>query len=562
MSEHDSVQRLLDAYRRDGLSRREVMKRAAALGMSVPAVAALLAGASPTAAQDATPAAGAGTPGGTLREGYDLDFSPLDPIATVWYDPGFYALYEHAITLDPEGAYVPQIAESWEVSEDGMALTLTIREGLTFHSGAPLDAAAVKGVYDTIKDPASGSPLASLFAPVASIDAPDATTVVLNFSAPYANIFNVISTGYWAICNTAFRAEVGTEVYGRQQVDGNGPFTLTEWVPGSHSSVTRWEEYPGSIVPYFENKGKAYLDGIRWTTILEQAQRATQIENNEIDSVHAPAFQDISRLEGNADLNITRLSEWSGYILGLNFDRTDLDFHDVRMRRAISQSINRQAMVDALLFGEGEPLYGPIMKADRYYTPDVEQFNQFNLDEARALVAELGWTAGDDGILTKNGVRLEFDFVVQAESFNQQLGQVVQDQLSELGAAVTVQSLDRGTFFGTLDAGADSHLFYWAWPVPMDIIQIFINSATIPVPNWSHASVPEVDAAIAAWQGAANEDELRAAGAQLQLAVAEHLPVVSLMNRNSVWVNRNNVHGYLPHQWNLYPYYNDVWLEQ
>src|SRR5687768_9110158 len=312
MSEHDSVQRLIDGYRSAGLSRREVMRRAAALGMSVPAIAALLAQAAPTAAQDATPAAGAGTPGGTLREGYDLDFSPLDPIATVWYDPGFYALYEHAITLDPEGAYVPQIAESWAVSEDGMALSLTIRAGLTFHSGAPLDAAAVKGVYDTIKDPASLSPLASLFAPVASIDAPDATTVVLNFSAPYANIFNVISTGYWAICNTAFRAEVGTDVYGRQQVDGNGPFTLTEWVPGSHSSVTRWEEYPGSIVPYFENKGKAYLDGIRWTTILEQAQRATQIENSEIDSVHAPAFQDISRLEGNGDLNLVRLSEWSG----------------------------------------------------------------------------------------------------------------------------------------------------------------------------------------------------------------------------------------------------------
>ena len=74
--------------------------------------------------------------------------------------------------------------------------------------------------------------------------------------------------------------------------------------------------------------------------------------------------------------------------------------------------------------------------------------------------------------------------------------------------------------------------------------------------------MPEVDAAIAAWQTAANDDELRAAGAQLQLAVAEHLPIVSLFNRNSVWVNRNTVHGYLPHQWNLYPYYNDVWLEQ
>ena len=214
----------------------------------------------------------------------------MDPINTTWYDPGFYALYEHAITIDPDSKYVPQLAESWEVSDDGLALTLKIREGVKFHSGAPLDAAAIKSVYDTIKDPASASPLGSLFNPVASIDAPDATTVVLNFSAPYADIFNVISTGYWAIVNTAVRAQLGDQ-YGLKQIDGSGPFTFVEWVPGSHVDVKRWDEYAGSIVPYFQNKGKAYLDGIRWTTILEQSQRAIQIENSEIDTVHAPAFR-------------------------------------------------------------------------------------------------------------------------------------------------------------------------------------------------------------------------------------------------------------------------------
>jgi peptide/nickel transport system substrate-binding protein len=571
MSDHDSVQRLLDAYQSSGISRREVMKRAAALGISIPAIAALLAKVAPVRAagsapgahnltrqQDATP-----VPGGTLREGYDLDFSRMDPINTTWYDPGFYALYEHAITIDPDSKYVPQLAESWEVSDDGLALTLKIREGVKFHSGAPLDAAAIKSVYDTIKDPASASPLGSLFNPVASIDAPDATTVVLNFSAPYADIFNVISTGYWAIVNTAVRAQLGDQ-YGLKQIDGSGPFTFVEWVPGSHVDVKRWDDYAGSIVPYFQNKGKAYLDGIRWTTILEQSQRAIQIENSEIDTVHAPAFQDVPRLEGNGDLNLVRLKEWSGYFIGLNFKRTQFDFQDVKMRQAVSKAINRPAIVDALLFGEGEPLYGPITTADRYYAKEVEAYNQYDVDGAKALVSELGWTANGDGVLEKNGTALEFNLVVQAESLNQQFGQVIQDQLKQIGMKVNVVSLDRGTFFGDLGApdGVDSHLFYWAWPVPADIIQIFISTGTMGGPNWSFASVPAVDDAIKAWQTAANEDELRAAAKQMQVSVAENLPIVSLVNRNSVYVNRKTVHGYLPHQWNLYPYYNDVWLEQ
>lgn len=566
METHVALEELMRDYRADRITRREVMRRAVSLGLTVPVVSAVLlaergASAAPAgrASDPASPRREAPKTGGTLREGYDLDFSRMDPVSTNWYDPGFYALYEHVITLDPDGNYVPQLAETWGTSEDGLKVTFTIRPNLTFHSGAPLDANAIKAVYDAIKDPANASPLAVLFTPVASIDAPDATTVVLNLSNPYWDIYNVVSTGYWAIVNTIKRAELGAE-YGKQEIDGSGPFTFTEWVPGSHVSVARWENYPGSNVPYFQNKGKAYLDGIRWSAILEASQRATLIENNEIDSVHAPAFQDIARLESNPDLNTVRLKEWSGYFFGINHERTDLDFHQVTMRQAISAAVNRQAISDALLFGEGEPLFGPITTADRYYTKDVERFNQFNLDQAKASVAALGWAPNGDGVLEKSGVPLEMNLVIQAESFNQQLGQVIQDQLRQLGVQVNVQAFDRGTYFGELGKKPDAHLFYYAWPVPIDVVILFVGSATIPGPNWSQASVPEVDAAIAAWQSAGTEEELAAAGMQFQLAIAEHLPIIPLINRNSIWVNRKTVHGYLPHQWNLYPYYNDVWL--
>lgn len=558
MAIHDALEQVLRDYQGSKASRRDVLKRATALGLSATAVSGLLLQAS-----TATTAAAArqDTPkvGGTLREGFDLDFSRMDPINTNWYDPGFYALYEHVITLDPEGKHVPQLAESWETSEDGLTMTMKIVAGHSFHSGAPVDAAAIKGVYDAILDPASGSPLASLFSPVESVDAPDATTLVINLKHPYYQITNVLSTGYWAIVNTVRRAELG-EDYGKQEIDGSGPFTFVEWIPGDRVTVQRWDGYAGSIVPYFENKGTAYLDQVQWKAVLEQSQRAVLVENNELDSVHAPAFTDVARLEGNPDLNVVKLKEWSGYILGLNWAKTELDFQELKMRQAVSHAINREAIVQALLFGEGEPLYGPIPSADRYYTPAVEQFNQFDVEAAKALAGELGWVANGDGILEKNGKALEFNLVIQVESFNQQLGQVLQDQLKQIGMKLNVQALDRGSFFGEL-ANADAFIFYWAWPVPIDIVPLFVSTATIPVPNWANASVPAVDEAIDAWKRAANEEELRAAGEAFQLACAENLPVVNLVNRNSVWVYRKNVRGYLPHQWNLYPYYNDVWVE-
>src|SRR5256886_11477107 len=144
----------------------------------------------------------------------------------------------------------------------------------------------------------------------------------------------------------AYRTQLGDK-YGQQGVDGSGPFTLTEWVPGSHTSVKRWENYPGTVTPFIQNKGKPYLDGINWLTILVAPQRAIQIHNGEIDTLRGPAFQDISRLQADSNLTVTQLKAWSGYFFSLNFNRTDLGFNDVGVRPELSHAIDRPGIVTA-----------------------------------------------------------------------------------------------------------------------------------------------------------------------------------------------------------------------
>ena len=82
------------------------------------------------------------------------------------------------------------------------------------------------------------------------------------------------------------------------------------------------------------------------------------------------------------------------------------------------------------------------------------------------------------------------------------------------------------------------------------------------MPNWGRASIPRVDEAITGWQQAANAEELAAAGDEFQLSIAETLPTIPLVVRNTVWVARPNVRGWLPHQYDIYPHYNDVWLTE
>src|SRR5262245_21253963 len=160
MSERNhEIERLVESLQESQISRRQFVTRAACLGLSLPVIGGLLAAngtaATRRTAQAAAAAAVVAQAGGTLREGYDLDFSRMDPINTSWYDPGFFALYEAAITLDPKARFVKQLATGWSTKNNGKTWTLKIRKGAKFHSGAPLTAAAVADVLSANTDPKS-----------------------------------------------------------------------------------------------------------------------------------------------------------------------------------------------------------------------------------------------------------------------------------------------------------------------------------------------------------------------------------------------------------------------
>jgi peptide/nickel transport system substrate-binding protein len=560
MSHHTpELESLVGALEENQISRRTFVTRAAALGLSLPAIGGLLASSSSAATRSGTArSTGQVRVGGTLREGYDLDFSRMDPINTSWYDPGFFALYEAAITLDPKARFVPQLASSWSTSADGKLWTLKIRKGAKFQSGAPLTASSIAAVFNAIINPKSGSPQLAQWSPVKKSVAVNPTTLQIHLKHPYANLPNVIATGYSRIVNMKTRSTLGND-YGKKVIDGSGPFEFVDWVPGDHVSVKRWENYPGSITPFFHNKGKAYLAGINWKYIQEAASRALAIENGELDALHGPAPQDISRLKGNSKMTVTQLGEESEWFIGLNFDR--LEFGDVRVRQAVSHAIDRDVIVKKLVFGYGTPAFGPLPTSDPMYDKSVTQFNQYDPAKSKSLMTAAGWTAGSDGILAKSGQKFSFELAITNESFSTQLGAVIQDMLKQIGMDVKVNAYDRATQFAKMGSGVDSFTFKYLWPNPYDVYIVLTSSKAIPVPNWAHAKLPQLDAAHAKYQAARTLPELRAAARAGAMIGAEQLPFVPIFTPANVWVNTNKVHGYLPLPWNLYPYYNDVWLE-
>ena len=584
------IAELTAGYKEKRISRRQFMKRAAAAGIGAAAAASILAACgsddpAPTttteaaAAQETTTTAAATTTteaemtgpavGGTLREGYNRDVSKHDPLTTNWYDPAFFAVYEAILTNNPAGESVPQFASDFSVSGDGLEYRFTIPEGKLSHSGGTINAEMVAEFYRSVQQ---YSFVAGLAAPVDTYVA-EGNEVVVKMKNAWIGALGPHKTGYWRIININTWKELSLtaegeldagSTYGTAVADGTGPFTHEEWVPGSHVLVRRWDDYPGTLTPFFENKGTAYLDAIRWSVITEGGQRATQLENGDIDTLINPQHQDIGRLETNPDLTVIRHPEWSGYHLSMNRDYDEF-FGDRLTRQGLSHALDREGMVEALLYGNGAATYGPFPTTDRQYDPAVEQFNQFDVDLANQKLDEAGWTVGSDGVRERNGVRFEFRYAVEDETTQRAVAEAVAAQFSQVGVRANLDVIDRALHFAEISApgrdSAEMALFFWLWPIPLDVLILFSGEIFVPVPNFSHAIEPRIEQAIADWQTSANEAEAQAASSAFQLAWAEELPYLPLMNQNATFVHHNRVHGWQPFVWNLYPYYNDTWIE-
>ncbi|MBX3069444.1 MAG: hypothetical protein KF883_02950 [Thermomicrobiales bacterium] len=546
---------LVEDFAASRVSRRQFIGRAAAMGIGASAAAGLLATATPqlTAAQDEEP-----QPGGRFTWGYDRDVNKLDPVASGWADPGYAAIYEFTMVRHPEtGLPVAALAESWEVSEDGLEWRLKIRDGITFQSGEPLTAEIVAANFNVFRDPEQGQN-AIFWATVTDVTA-DGSEVVVTTSSPFAAFPETLATEYSMPFNPALREELGDQ-FGASGADGTGPFTLTNFAPGQELLLTKWADYHGSNVEFLQNKGPAHVDEVRFVPILEAGNRAIEIESGNVDVITNPGGQDVERLAANPDLVVVEFPQPANVILSLNHKDTSLGFDDIRVRQAISHAIDREGIAQAVYFGHATPTQGPIASNWKWYEPGVEAFNAFDPELSKSLLDEAGWAEGSDGVREKDGVKLAWTNVNYAnQPFNQPIMEIISENLREIGAEMSNENLELAAFGEARSAEPASWSQEWLWSSPMDVLIIFGRV----LPNAEYNGVtPELEQAFNDWQTAATEEELIDAASRAQLEWAEQLTKIPVVTANGVWVNRTSVHGFTPNQHMLYPLLNDVWVEQ
>ncbi|MDX2203736.1 MAG: ABC transporter substrate-binding protein [Hyphomicrobiaceae bacterium] len=397
----------------------------------------------------ATAVLAADTPrrGGTLTFAVTAEAPTTDCHATTTY-AAVHVLAPHyslLVKVDPERfpAIAPDLAESWTVSPDGLAYTFKLREGVRFHDGQAFSSRDVKATFDRLRAPPAGivSIRQALFSAIASIDTPDARTVVMRLKQPDGSFLDTLALPYNCIYSADRLAADAN--YPAKQVMGTGPFVFVEHVAGGSWTGKRFEGY--------WDKGRPYLDGFR-AVFIKSTAVVTALQGGQIQA----EFRSISpgeRAQLAAALKDRIVFQDSPWVckVDLLFNAQAKPFDDARVRRALSMAIDRWSASEALskitilrpvggplLPGSPAALSNEELAALPGYARDMEKART----EARALLAEAG-AGGLKLRLVNRNVNHPFTPV----------GIYVIDQWRRIGIAAEHQQLDVSQQKAALAAG-------------------------------------------------------------------------------------------------------------
>jgi len=559
VSDQSAYKDLLHEVLAGRVSRRDMMKRAAALGLSASAVSTLSMAAvavpgvaSVASAQEATPAPVAG---GTLRMGMQADPTQFDPqslsATAIWR--AIENMYDNLTRIKPDLTIEPSLAESWDISEDGTVYTFHIRQGVTFHDGSPLTADDVAFTYTRLLDPATASQSTASLISIkgaqalasagaagegtptpadsqAAIDAAkaalgikviDPNTLEITLEAPDASFLTSISDGSTLIYSKAFVEANNNDV--TQVINGTGPFKLDEYITNTSIKASRFDGYWEQGLPYF--------DGLEMTIAAEDTARTGLIVQGGADYIEYAPLRDVDTLMQNPDIKMYGESNTNIRFLGFNLTREP--FNKLEVRQAIAKVVDRQPMIESCVFGHGTAV-ATVFPPDFWAALDVQP-EAPDIEGAKQLMATAGYA---DGFKTTMTSWSEYSFLSNAAI-------VLQEQLKQIGIEAEMVLLDAGTMIQTVYITKDFDMAVTGTSGYVDphgvMVENFLTGSSGNFVGYSNSQVDELIK-----QGQVESDTEKRADIyrQIQQVLIQDLPWVDFFVQNQFEALKKNIYGF------------------
>jgi peptide/nickel transport system substrate-binding protein len=484
--------------------------------------------------------------GGELRYGRYADSLFLDPVLNdanvdIWI---LTNLYDTLLQPSADGTSVePGLATAWKVSDDGLSVTLTLREGTKFSDGKPITAEDVKWSLDRARNPKNGI-WNSLIASIAEVMVQDPTTVVLKLQHPDPTIVAALSTFNTAIMpKAAFEATPGAtddekaHAFAEHPV-GSGPFMFDKWERGSSMRLVRNPNYwkPGE-----DGKPLPYLDAVDFEIVPDDATRILKLQSGELDGAEFIPYARVAELKGDADLQMQLFPSTRVQFVTMNVrpkltDGSDNPLANEKVRQALNYAVDKDAIIQIVTHGVGTPQTSFMASTTLYHSGDAPLY-PYDPAKAKQLLQEAGF---GDGFSTK----------VMALPGNQDqlgIGAAVQQMWDAIGVKLEIEQVDNATLTDRYRKG-DFSMRMSAWTNDInDPSQITSYFAYSPVIDALHSGWKnqEVDTLFEASQKESDAKKRAEQYARIQKIYAESGPILYLYETPYPVALRKNVQGFV-----------------
>ena len=391
-----------------------------------------------------TPAEAAKT---TLNLGMSVEPAGLDPTIAAPVAIGqvtWQNIFEGLVSIDETGKVQPQLAKSWDISPDGLTYTFKLQSGVKFHDGEAFDSTAAKFALDRARGKDSVNPQKRFFVSIASIETPDAETLVLHLSSPTGSLI------YWLGWPASVMVGPKSAADDKTTPVGTGPFKFSTWAKGDHVELIKNTDYWNKV-------GAAKLDKVTFRFINDPQAQAAALKSGDLDAFPEFAAPELmSSFDGDARLATKVGNTELKVVAGMNNARKPFD--DKRVRQALMMAIDRQTVIDGAWSGLGTAIGSHYTPNDPGYI-DLTGVHPYDPKKAKALLAEAGFPNG-----------FSFTFKTPQMAYATRSAEVLQAMFAEIGVKMNIAPTEfPAKWVSEVFTGGDFDMTIIAHAEPMDI---------------------------------------------------------------------------------------------
>lgn len=471
----------------------------------------------------------------TMRIGVTVEIDSLSPMISysqIGYEV-FSLIYDPLVMIDENLEPKPNLAKSWEVSEDGKEWTFKLEEGVKWHDRVPFTSKDVKFTYELLLNNPLGM-YSTYLGGITEITCPDDYTLIIKTKNPKANMLlnsaPILPEHIWK----SVKAE-DLETWPNEKPIGTGPFGFVEFIPGQYLKLR-------SNKNYF--KGEAGIEDLVFVLYANSDTMAQSLKIGEIDAATNFNTSQLASLEKEEGIEAI-----SGVALGF----TEISFNtwksskskanplikDPTIRKAIEYAINKQQILDLVYDGQGTLGTSLVPPEGFYhYEPSKEELRSYSIDKAKALLESSGYLdTNSDGVREdKNGKPLEFTLTLRADNSEEvKAGQMISGSVKDAGIKLNIETVDDGVLIDKIYAG-EFDMFIWGWGADLDPTTILnvMTSDQIGSMSDSNYSNKEYDELFLKQQTIMDPNERQKLVWEMQRILYDEAPYIILFYDNNL----------------------------